>query len=91
MAAERSTSEAPAARRPGVSDELAQFRNGSFTLEQYLDLRADRAVAHLHGIVSREQIETIRGVVREQLATRPDLVELLKRAGVALPPPAPSP
>lgn len=91
MPPERSASEAPAARKPAVSDELARHRSGDLTLEEYLDTRADRAVAHLEGIVSTEQLETIRGVIREQLTTRPDLVELLKRAGVELRPPAPGP
>jgi hypothetical protein len=91
MAPERSASEASTARTPAVSDELARYRSGSLALEEYLDTRADQAVAHLQDIASSEQIETIRGVIREQLTTRPDLVELLKRAGVELPPPAPAP
>jgi hypothetical protein len=85
MAAESRISAAPAARGPDVSEELRQHQQGKLTLDEYLDVQAERAVAHLRGHVPSERVALIKSVLREQMTTSPGFVELLRRAGVELP------
>jgi hypothetical protein len=84
MAAESSIA-VSAAAGPQVSAELQRLRDGSLSLEQYLDLQVERAVSHLKGQLSSRRLELIKGVLREQISSSPALVELMKRAGVPLP------
>ncbi|HKY34604.1 MAG TPA: hypothetical protein VJN18_01585 [Polyangiaceae bacterium] len=87
MAPESSSAAAAKAAGPEVSEELRQLQRGTLTVSEYLDAHAERAVAHLRGQVSMRRLEVIKSVLREQMTTSPGLVELLRRAGVELPPP----
>ena len=86
MAAESSSTAAARAAGPEVSEELREHQRGALSLDQYLDAQAERAVAHLQGQVSTRRLEVIKSVLREQMTTSPGLAELLRRAGVTLPP-----
>jgi hypothetical protein len=74
---------AEAARGP-----LEQLRTGGVGLERYLDLKVDEATAHL-GPLSPSQLEMIRSVLRERIASDPTLVDLVHAATGAVPAPPP--
>ena len=68
-----------AGEAPAPSEALAKLEAGEISLDQYLDRRVDDAVSHLEGKLSAEQLEFVRGELREQLSEDPVLVELVKR------------
>jgi hypothetical protein len=72
-----------------VSEPLRQLQHAEITVDQYLDYHAERAVEHLHGLISADQLEFIREMLREELTTDPILVELVRRvtAPASRPPP----
>jgi len=59
---------------------LDRVRAGEITLDQYLDQKVQAATEHLEGVVSPEQLSFIRNGLREQLATDPVLVDLVRAA-----------
>jgi hypothetical protein len=65
--------------RTGASDALERVRSGELSLDQYLDGRVQEAVQHLVGKLSPEQLDFVRGTLREQLSSDPVLVELVQR------------
>jgi len=66
----------------GGATPLDRVRAGEITLEQYLEQKVHDATDHLAlaGTVSPEQLSFIRSSLREQLATDPVLVELVRAA-----------
>jgi len=64
-----------------------RVRSGELTVEQYLDLRVNEATSHLDGRLSPDQLAFVRNSLREQLATDPVLVELVRGVTGAVPPP----
>jgi hypothetical protein len=87
MAAESSTAVA-AATGPQVSDELRRVQEGKLSPQEYLEMQVDRAVSHLRDHVSSRRLELIKDVLREQLASSPALIELMKRMGISAPAPS---
>lgn len=84
------TSEATAARASaevqGASgaSPLARLRAGQIDLNQYLDLKVDEATASLSGLPAGDR-DAIKKMLRDQLATDPTLVDLVKSATGAAP------
>lgn len=68
---------------PQVSEELRRVRQGELSPQEYLELQVDRAVGHLRDKVSNRRLELIKEVLREQLASSPALIELMKRMGIS--------
>lgn len=66
---------------------VERVRSGELTVEQYLDLRVSEATSHLDGKVSSDQLAFVRNSLREQLATDPVLVDLVRGITGAVPPP----
>jgi hypothetical protein len=62
-----------------ASEALAGLERGELSLDQYLDVRSAEAVRHLDGKLSNEQLEFVKQTLREQLASDPVLVELVRR------------
>ncbi len=58
---------------------LDQLKAGKIDLNGYLDLKVQEATAHLQG-VSPVQLETIRSMLRDRMATDPALADLVKQA-----------
>jgi len=58
---------------------LERLRSGEIDLGGYVDLKVDEATAHLAALPAG-QLESIRGALRERLASDPSLVELLQSA-----------
>jgi hypothetical protein len=66
---------------------LDQLRSGAISVSQYLDIKVNEATSHLDQRLGAEQLSFIRDSLREQLSTDPVLVELVRSATGALPPP----
>ena len=66
---------------------LDRLRAGEVDVNGYIDLKVDAATAHLKGLPV-DQMESIRSMLRSQIATDPMVKELFEQAiGQALPPP----
>jgi hypothetical protein len=66
---------------------LERLRAGQIDVNAYLDAKVDEATAHLHGL-PRAELEAIRKMMRDQLATDPALAGLVKQATGHAPPAA---
>src|SRR5438045_3408161 len=66
---------------------LDQLRRGEIDVEHYLDAQVSAAVSHVQGALAPSQLDFIRETLREQIATDPVLVELVRRATGSTPPP----
>lgn len=64
-----------------------RVRAGELTVEQYLDQRVNEATSHLAGKLAPDQLAFVQNSLREQLATDPVLVDLVRGAVGAVPPP----
>jgi hypothetical protein len=73
----KAASAAPSSKRP-PSEALMRFRRGEISLSEYLETRVEAAVEHLRGRVSSEQLETVREVLRESLASDPAVLERMR-------------
>ncbi|SRR5512135_2186412 len=58
---------------------LEQLKSGKIDFNQYVDLKLHEATAHLEGL-SPAQLDTIRSMLRDRMATDPELVDLVKQA-----------
>ena len=65
---------------------LDRLRAGQIDVPAYLDLKVRDATAHLHGVRPSE-LDAIRKMLRDQLATDPALADLVKQATGRVPPP----
>jgi len=68
-----------------VSAALSSLQRGELSLDQYLDGRVSDATSHLVGKLSPDQLEFVKQSLREQMATDPVLVELVRRTTGAAP------
>lgn len=62
-----------------ATSPLAQLRAGQLDLNGYLDAKVHEATAHLHD-VPPAQLETIRSMLRDRLASDPALTDLVQQA-----------
>jgi len=76
-----------AASGPAGSVELGRLERGEIDLNRYLDARADAAVRHLEGRLPAEHVAFVRHALREQIASDPVLIELVRRTTGAVPTP----
>ncbi len=58
---------------------LEQLKAGRIDLDGYLDLKVQEATAHLNGL-SPVQLDGIRSMLRDRMATDPALADLVKQA-----------
>ena len=58
---------------------LEQLRSGKIDLDAYVHAKIDEATAHLQGLPPVE-LEKIRAMLRDQIASDPTLSELVKQA-----------
>lgn len=75
------------AAKTEATNLVEQVRSGELSVEQYLDQRVSEATSHLEGKLAPDQLEFVRNSLREQLATDPVLVDLVRGATGAIPPP----
>lgn len=62
-----------------ASSALQRLDAGHISVDEYLDLQVNEAVAHLEGKLPPNQLEFVRESLREQLTEDPVLVELVRR------------
>ena len=80
----------PVGQTQGVTgpSPVEQLKSGQIDVNGYLDLKVNEATAHLKGLTP-VQLDAIKNMLRDQLASDPALSDLFKQAtGHA--PPAPS-
>ena len=76
------TREATAVEAPvnvNANGALEQLKAGKIDFNQYVDLKVQEATSHLEGL-SPAQLDTIRSMLRDRMATDPELVDLVKQA-----------
>ena len=61
------------------SDLLQRLESGQVNQEQYLDIKAEQAVAHLVGQIPVEQVDLIRATLRDQLSSDPLFQRLVRQ------------
>jgi hypothetical protein len=65
---------------------LDKLRAGEIDLARYLDLKVDEATTHLRALPPA-QLEAVKRTLRERIASDPTLVDLVRTATGAVPPP----
>jgi hypothetical protein len=58
---------------------LEQLRRGEIDLDRYLDVQVNAAMSHVSGALPAAQLDFIRETLRDQIASDPVLVELVRR------------
>ena len=76
-------SDAVQAAAPAPLDRL---RSGEISVSQYLDIKVSEATSHLDRRLGTDQLEFIRNSLREQIASDPVLVDLVKASTGSAPP-----
>ena len=82
---DRAKEAAPVDATKAVSP-LAQLKSGAIDVEQYLDLKVDAATKSLEGMPASE-LADIKKMLRDQLASDPMLVDMVKAATGTVPNP----
>jgi hypothetical protein len=62
-----------------VTSPLARLRTGEIDVNGYIDLKIDQATSGLRGLSSSE-LDDIKSMLRDQMATDPELVDLVHMA-----------
>jgi hypothetical protein len=75
-----------ATRGVEATSPLARLRAGEIDVEGYLDSKVDEATKALHGLPA-EDLADIKSVLRDQLASDPGLVDLVRSATGQVPKP----
>lgn len=65
---------------PSGEGDRRRLQSGELSIEAYLDLQVERALAQLQGVLDAERLETMRQILRVQLEADPSLAELVERA-----------
>jgi hypothetical protein len=68
----------PSGSTPSLA--LQKLQSGEIGLDEYLDDRAELAIAHLKGTMPEEQLGVVRDLIRERLRSDPVTVELVRQA-----------
>lgn len=66
-------------RGADAASPLARLRAGEISVDGYVDLKVDEATKGLEGLSSAE-LQDIKKVLRDQIATDPALVDLVRAA-----------
>lgn len=61
-------------------DALERLQAGELSLDEYMDTRVEKAVAHLSQVLPADQLQLLKEQLKEQLQHDPTLEVLLKRA-----------
>lgn len=67
------------ATKPIPDDALQRLQSGELTLDEYLDIRVEKALAHVKGRMSEERYQMLRDVMREHIRTDPVCAEMARR------------
>lgn len=80
------TKEAAPVDAAQAASPLAQLKSGAIDVEKYLDLKVDEATKALDGMPA-SQLGEIKKILRDQLASDPMLIDLVKSATGKVPNP----
>lgn len=69
-----------------ATSPLARLRAGEIDVNGYVDLKVDQATGGLEGL-SRAELDEIKKVLRDQMATDPGLADLVRTATGQIPKP----
>lgn len=75
------------AEATGAAGPVERVQAGEINVDEYLDIKVNEATAHLSGTLAPDQLAFVKESLREQLATDPALVDLVRGASGAIPPP----
>jgi hypothetical protein len=75
------------AQQVGSTTALEQLKAGKIDFDAYLETKVTEATRHLEGL-SPVQLDTIRSMLRDRMATDPELVDLVKQATGHVPSPS---
>jgi len=75
-----------AAAATGAASPLERLRAGEIDVHGYVDLKVDEATNGLHGL-SPAELDEIKKVLRDQIATDPGLTDLVREATGRMPQP----
>jgi hypothetical protein len=70
------------------SAALEQLRRGEIDLDRYLDARVEDAMRPFEGKLASGQVDFMRQALREELATDPVLLELVRQTTGSVPTPS---
>lgn len=74
-----SSTGAQAAGEASRVDALSRLKAGEIDVDSYMDLKVDEATSHLKGLAPHE-LEAIKRVLRDQMASDPGLSDLVRAA-----------
>jgi hypothetical protein len=67
-----------------ATDALDRFHAGELSLDEYMDTRVDKAVAHLAELLPPDQLDLLREQLKEQMQNDPSIGAMVQRVtGVA--------
>jgi hypothetical protein len=74
-----------AGRDVSGTEALERFHAGELSLDEYMDTRVDKAVAHLATLLPPEQFELLKAQLKDQMLNDPSAGVLVQRVTGALP------
>lgn len=76
---------AGATEAPSPTADLDRLRSGEISLDDYLQTRANKAVAHLESVVPPEELSIIKEQLIHQMKQDPSVASLVQRATGTVP------
>lgn len=80
-----SSTKTGAAEKINSTADLERLQSGEISLDDYLQTRADQAVAHLESVVPAEQLDLIKEQLVNQMKQDPSVAVLVQRVTGMLP------
>lgn len=78
-------SQSEATESVSATADLERLQSGAISLDDYLQTRAEKAVAHLESVVPADQLELIKEQLVHQMKQDPSVASLVQRATGILP------
>lgn len=78
-------SQVDSAQQVGSTAELERLQAGEISLDDYLQTRADKAVAHLETMLPKDQLDVVKEQLINQMKQDPTVAALVQRATGMMP------
>ncbi len=79
------SAKADATQQAGSTADLERLQAGEISADDYLQTRADKAVAHLKSVLPQDQLEIVKEQLVHQMKQDPSVASLVQRATGVLP------